>query len=139
MKHLTIMTTLILLILATGVSAAEKPLPNQQSVIPPEVPVQQLYSSTTFLRLDPMLDEITTILKTMRIREDALLVELQNSTDERQTDRIIHRIKTLDTDRELALLKVQARYARLDGRFDLEREIKARILKILDNELAILF
>ena len=78
------------------------------------------------------------ILKEMREREDELLDALLAATDEKQTDRLIQRLERLDTDRELALLKVQARYARLDRRFDLEKEIKGKILKILNTELTLL-
>jgi len=139
MKHLTILATLILLILAAGVFAAEKPLHNQQASVLPVEPMRLPYPSMTFLKLEPMMEELEIILKEMRVREDKLLKELVAATDEEQADRIIHSIMRLDTDRELALLKVQARFARLSGRFQLEREIKGEILKILNADLALLY
>ncbi len=138
MKHLTTLMILTLLFLAAGVLAAEKPLPNNLPTISQEVPRYPVPVSMTFLRLDPMLEEMEIILKEMREREDELLDALLAATDEKQTDRLIQRLERLDTDRELALLKVQARYARLDRRFDLEKEIKSKILKILNTELTVL-
>ncbi len=138
MKHLTTLMILTLLFLAAGVLAAEKPLPNNLPTISQEVPRYPVPVSMTFLRLDPMLEEMEIILKEMREREDELLDALLAATDEKQTDRLIQRLERLDTDRELALLKVQARYARLDRRFDLEKEIKGKILKILNTELTLL-
>ncbi len=138
MKHLTTLMILTLLFLAAGVLAAEKPLPNNLPTISQEVPRYPVPVSMTFLRLDPMLEEMEIILKEMREREDELLDALLAATDEKQTDRLIQRLERLDTDRELALLKVQARYARLDRRFDLEKEIKGKILKILNTELTVL-
>lgn len=138
MKHLTTLMILILLILAAGVQAAEKPLPNQLPTLEREVPVHPTPASMTFLRLDPLLEEMEIILKDMRTREDELLNALLTATDEKQCDRIIQRLERLDTDRELALLKVQARYARMDHRFELEKEIKGEILKILNTELTLL-
>ncbi len=138
MRNLTIIATLILLILAAGVFAAEKPLSNSQTDIPQRMILPPTHTHITVLRLDPMHMEIATIIKDMRVREDKLLNDLLTATDEEQSNRIIRRIERLDTDRELALLKVQARYARLDQRYDLEREIKGKILKILQNDLALL-
>ncbi len=138
MKHLTTLMILTLLFLAAGVLAAEKPLPNNLPTISQEVPRYPVPVSMTFLRLEPMLEEMEIILKEMREREDELLDALLAATDEKQTDRLIQRLERLDTDRELALLKVQARYARLDRRFDLEKEIKSKILKILNTELTVL-
>jgi len=137
MKHLTTITTLILLILAAGVLAAERP-PN---TTPPTVPEQAaipLQTNPTFLKLDPLLVELSHVLKTMQAREDKLLTLLLEATSDQQVATVIRRIERLDTDRELALLKVQARFARLDGRFDLEREIKEKILKILNKELFVI-
>ncbi len=138
MRNLTVIATLILLILAAGVLAAEKPLSNSQTEIPQRMTLPPTHAHITVLRLDPMHMEIATIIKNMRVREDKLLNDLLTATDEEQSNRIIRRIERLDTDRELALLKVQARYARLDQRYDLEREIKGKILKILQNDLALL-
>ena len=138
MRNLTLVATLILLILAAGVFAAEKPLSNHQTDIPQMMTLPPTHALITVLKLDPMHMEIATIIRDMRVREDKLLNELLTATDEEQSNRIIRRIERLDTDRELALLKVQARYARLDQRYDLEREIKGKILKILQNDLALL-
>lgn len=72
MKHLTTLMILTLLFLAAGVLAAEKPLPNNLPTISQEVPRCPVPVSMTFLRLDPMLEEMEIILKEMREREDEL-------------------------------------------------------------------
>ena len=134
MKHLTILATVALLILAAGLNAAERP-PSPTPTVPRQEPLPQNLSSSVFMKVDPLLVELAGVLKTMHAREDELLAELANATDEKQTAIIIRRIEKLDTDRELALLKVQARFARLDGRFDLEKKIKEKMRKVLNVEL----
>jgi hypothetical protein len=37
-------------------------------------------------------------------------------------------------DRKLGILKIQARYARLEGRWNLEYKLRTRIMEILANE-----
>lgn len=142
MKHLTIYATLIfqslLLILAAGVPAADNSLPNNPTPIIQEVPVRLMPTSMTFLKLDPMLEEMEIVFRVMREKEDKLLKQLQTATSDKQSERIILRIERLDVDRELALLKIQARYARLADRFELEKRIKEKISKILVSELALL-
>jgi len=138
MKFHIILTVLLLLIFTTGVAIAEKPPVTNQT--PPQQHVQMPMPCPGFkvLKCSPMLVEVHKILKKMQKREDALLTELLTASDEKQSDRIILRLVRLETDRNLALLKIQAKYARLEGMFDLERKIKSRIVGILSAELAML-
>ena len=38
-------------------------------------------------------------------------------------------------DREVEILKIQARYARLEGRWDLEYQLRLRIMEVLDHQV----
>lgn len=85
-----------------------------------------------------MAGEIEIIKKTMLAREDSLLTALTEAQTESQSNRIIQQITQLDVERELSILKVQMRFARLDGRLDLEREIRGLIASLVNTELAVL-
>lgn len=89
----------------------------------------------TALKLSPMYAEIQQVLDQASETEQLLLKELASATEDEQAQRIIRRIERLEADRTLAILKIQARYARLDGRWDLEYQLRARILEVLENEV----
>lgn len=92
-------------------------------------------SGVTALKLSPMYVEIQQVLDQASETEQLLLKELAAATEDEQASRIIRRIERLEVDRTLAILKIQARYARLDGRWDLEYQLRARILEVLENEV----
>jgi len=56
-----------------------------------------------------------------------------NQKDE-EVQWIIHRIEGLEVDRKLGILKIQARYGRLEGCWNLEYKLRTRIMEILANE-----
>ena len=68
--------------------------------------------------------------------ERRLLAELQFSTEEEDFSRIVCRLERLAVERELGVLKVQAKYARNAGMLDLEMKIRARILDVMEEEYA---
>ena len=88
----------------------------------------------TTLKLSPMYLEIKEVLDQAGETEQLLLIELAAATEDREVERIIHRIERLEVDSTLIVLKIQARYARMEGRWDLERNIRARIVKILEDQ-----
>lgn len=88
----------------------------------------------TTLKLSPMYLEIKKVLDQAGETEQLLLIELAAATEDREVERIIHRIERLEVDSTLIVLKIQARYARMEGRWDLERSIRARIVKILEDQ-----
>lgn len=92
-------------------------------------------SGLTALKLSPMYVEIQEVLDQASVTEQLLLQELAAATEDEQAMRIINRIERLEADRTLAILKIQARYARLEGRWDLEYQIRARILEVLEQEV----
>jgi len=89
----------------------------------------------TVLQLSPMYVEIQQVLDQAGQTEQLLLKELVTATEDEDVERIVHRIKRLEVDRTLAILKIQARYARLEGRWDLNYRLRARIRAILENEI----
>ena len=60
--------------------------------------------------------------------------ELAAATEDEEVQRIISRIERLEMDRTLAILKIQAHYARLEGDWNREYRLRTRILEILENE-----
>ncbi len=88
----------------------------------------------TTLQLSPMYLEIQQVLDQAGETEQLLLAELAASTEDKEVERIIHRIERLEVDRTLIILKIQIRYARMDGRWDLERSLRARIIEILEDQ-----
>lgn len=88
----------------------------------------------TVLRLSPMYVEIQQVLDQAGETEQLLLKELAVVTEDEDAKRIIRRIESLEVSRTLAILKIQARYARLEGRWDEEYRLRARIVAVLENE-----
>ena len=91
-------------------------------------------SGITALQLSPMYLEIQQVLDQANQTEQLLLKELATATEDEDVKRIIHRIERLEVDRTLVILKIQARYARLEGRWDVEYRLRDRIMEILENE-----
>ena len=88
----------------------------------------------TVLRLSPMYVEIQQVLDQAGETEQLLLKELAVASEDEDIKRIIHRIESLEVSRTLAILKIQARYARQEGRWDLEFRLRTRIMEVLENE-----
>ena len=66
--------------------------------------------------------------------EQLLLARLQDTSDEEEFSRIVHRLERLEVERELKVLRIQARYAHGAGMLDLEMKIRSRILHILETD-----
>jgi len=88
----------------------------------------------TTLTASPMFLEIKQVLADFERREDLLLKELAAATEDRDAERAILRIERLDVDRALAVLKIQAHYARLQENWNLEYKLRVRIMEILERE-----
>jgi hypothetical protein len=89
----------------------------------------------TALQLSPMYVEIQEVLDQAGKTEQLLFMELAAATEEEDVQRIIHRIERLEMDKTVAILKIQARYARLEGRWNLDYRLRTRIMEILENEV----
>lgn len=131
---ITIALISVLVLAVSTVGAAD--LPQQSSNAASFQDKSSLMGSpgVTTLQLSPMYLEIQQVLDQAGETEQLLLVELAASTEDKEVERIINRIERLEVDRTLIILKIQARYARMEGRWDLERNFRARIMEILENQ-----
>ena len=138
MKTLTTIITVFLLITAFGALAADKPEAHEATSsfyirclsMPP--------GGIVTLKMDSVLKEIAGINKAMMSREEVLLQSLKVAQTELESDQIIQQIMDLDMERDLAILKVQLRFAQLHDCFALESEIIAMIASMGNSELAVL-
>jgi hypothetical protein len=89
----------------------------------------------TALQVSPMYVEIRQVLDQAEKSEQILLQELAAATEDAQVQRIIQRIGRLERDRSLAILKIQARYARLEGDWNREYRLRTRIMEITESEV----
>jgi hypothetical protein len=133
-----LLTLALATVLALAASSAGAAHPSQQSGNsasfqdnPPPVAGPNL----TALKLSPMYLEIQQVLDQAGQTEQLLLKELAAATEDEDAKRIIRRIERLDVDLSLAVLKIQVRYARLVGRWDLEYRLRCRIGEILDKQV----
>jgi hypothetical protein len=128
-------TVTVLALAASAVGAANLPNQSNQATNFQENSRLMGSSGVTALTLSPMYVEIQEVLDQASETEQLLLKELAAATEDEQAKRIIHRIERLEADRTLAILKIQARYARLEGRWDLEYQLRARIMEVLEQEV----
>ncbi len=132
-RHIALIILAVLILIAGTAQAKDPSLKQNPTTVrqgPQALPAQGM----TTLQQHPMIVEMQTILRETREKEDALIEALKKATTEAEMEVILIRLERLDTDRELALLKVQARYAHKLGRFELEREIKSKIVDLLVDD-----
>ena len=132
--HTIAITTALLLVVAAA-GAANLPQQSSNSAAFQDPARITRSPGVTVLKLSPMYVEIQEVLDQASATEQLLLKELAAATEDEQAMRIIRRIERLEADRTLAILKIQARYARLEGRWDLEYQLRARIMEILEKEV----
>ena len=88
----------------------------------------------TTLQLSTMYVEIQAVLDQADKKEQLLLKELAAATEDEEVERIINRIDRLEMDSTLTILKIQVRYARSEGSWDIVYRLRSRITEILENE-----
>jgi len=133
-----LITLTLTIILALAIATADAAHPTQQTGDTASFESHSKIAGSpgvTVLQLSPMYVEIQQVLDLAGETEQLLLRELAASTEDQDVQRIIRRIKRLEMDREVAILKIQARYARMEGRWDLDFRFRTRIAEILDNEV----
>lgn len=131
---ITSIMTLILVLAFSTAGAGD--LPQQPSSSPSFQDNSRFMSGPgiTTLKLSPMYLEIKEVLDKAGETEQLLLKELAAATEDREVERIIHRIERLEVDSKLIILNIQIRYARMEGRWDLERNLRARIVKLMEDQ-----
>ena len=126
----TALTLLVLLLPLTLCFAADVPTRDVASM---PIPNEQIFSpGRALLQLSPMYVEIRDALADSDTRENQLLVDLAAAEDEATAEAIVAQLEILPIDRALCVLRIQARYARLENRVDLERKIRLRMLALVD-------
>ena len=136
MRILITLTLTISLVLV--ISMAHAAHPGQQSGNPASLEPNSHTTGSpgvTTLQLSLMYVEIQQVLDQAGETERLLLRELEASTEDQDVQRSIRRITRLEMDREVEILKIQARYARLEGRWNLDYWLRSRIMEILENEI----
>jgi len=131
---ITLAFATVLVLAASAIGAAD--LPQQSGNVTSLQENHRVLGSPgiTTLQLSSMYMEIQLVLDQAGKAEQLLLTEMAAATEDEDVERIIHRIERLEMDRTLAVLKIQARYARLTGRWDVEYRLRTRIMEILENE-----
>jgi len=133
-----LITLTLTIILALAISMAHAAHLPQQSGTTTSLETNSYTAGSpgvTTLQLSPMYVEIQQVLDLSGQTEQLLLKELAGATEDREVERIVRRIQRLELDREVEILKIQARYARMEGRWNLDFQLRTRIMEILDNEI----
>ncbi|MBK8166867.1 MAG: hypothetical protein IPK64_13070 [bacterium] len=115
---------------ATFASAADTP---PHAVQRPVMPPDHVEHRGALLQLSPIYVEIRDTLAVLDAREKQLLAELAVATDDATAEAIVREFESLPLERVLCVLRIQARYARKEGRPDLERQLRQRIVELRDG------
>jgi len=137
MRTLSILMVVTVLILAVGTATAENFRQENDKVATYETQNQLLGScGHATLKLSPMFLEIHQINETSLATEQELLTQLAACQDEHEVERLVARLERLDTDRQLSVLKIRVKYARLAGQYDLAFRLRQDILRLMQQETA---
>ena len=118
------------LIITTGTVLAEEPVSYGTTPFDLDPAALPQFPEITTLKVSPMYLEIRMVLEQSARLEKHLLEELAAATDELRCQFIISSIEQLDLERDLDILKIQAKYAHKAGRWELETRIRSRILDL---------
>ncbi|MBU8871838.1 MAG: hypothetical protein KOO60_13310 [Gemmatimonadales bacterium] len=130
---ITLAAGIILLMASTATLAADRITSQRDQVRDIQHSIFMDQSHATLAR-SPYYSEIQKVNDQTEHAELALLAELRTATDEERVIQIINCLERLEVERELDVLRIQARYARGAGMLDLEMKIRARILHIMEEE-----
>jgi len=139
MRTLLTLTVGGILILSVGSALAEskRPESGQMTVYQPQVPDLASRGHAT-LKLSQMYLDIHRINLDATTQERELLAELALAQDEDLVNRLVYRLERLDVNRQIDVLKVRVRYARLSGRYDEVFALRREILDLVKADIAAL-
>ncbi len=137
MRTLITLMVVGILILAAGLAQAEnfREGYDTKAVYEPRDPLLEARGLVT-LQLSPMYMEIYEVNKASTETEHDLLVRVAACQDEEEVMQLVYRLERLDTDRQIAVLKIRVRYARLEGRHDQAFRLRSEMLELLQRETA---
>lgn len=122
-----VLSLIALIACATFAFAADVP---PAAVQGPVMPPDHVGRGSALLQLSPMYVEIRDTLAVTDAREKQLLAELAVATDDATAEALVRELESLPLERVLSILRIQARYARQEGRPDLERRLRQRMLEL---------
>lgn len=122
-----VLSLITLLACATFAIAADVP---PVAAPGPVMPPDQVGRGSALLQLSPMYVEIRDTLAVTDAREKQLLAELAVVADDATAEAIVRELESMPLERVLSILRIQARYARQEGRLDLERRLRQRMLEL---------
>ncbi len=139
MRTLLTLTVVGILILSVGSALAEnkRPESGQMTVYQPQVPSLASHGRAT-LKISQMYLDIHRINLDATARERDLLAELALAQDDDLVNRLVYRLERLDTNRQIDVLKIRVRYARLAGRYDEAFTLRREILDLMKADIAAL-
>lgn len=137
MRTLTTLTAITILILAAGLATAETVRQDydQQAVYSPRTHIPELQGLTT-LTVSPQYLEIYRINEASVALEGQLLTQLAAAQDDDVVQQLVYRLERIQTDRDLNILKVRVRYARLEGRYDLAFQLRQEMLELIQKDIS---
>jgi len=136
MRTLFTLTAIAILILAAGTATAERYREdsNSQAMYTPENYVPDTHGITV-LKISPQYLEIHQVNEAALEMEGKLLALLASAQEDDVVQQLVYRLERLNTDREIDILKIRIRYARLGGQFDLAMELRHEMLELIRQDL----
>ncbi len=135
MRTLQTLTVVGILIFAAGSATAEgfRQDSDQMAMYQTRDPLGPGHGPTT-LKLSPMFLEIYRINNAAIATEQELLSRLALTQDEKEVESFVYRLERLDIERQLSVLKVRVKYAKLEGRYDLAFRLREGIVQLLERD-----
>jgi len=127
-----LMVTMLLLVAGSVAAESRGRLDGRQTMYEPRNPLLDARGHTT-LTLSPLILEIHRLNAESTAAQRDLLVELAATQDEERVLRLVSRLERLETDRQVAILKVRIRHARQVGLYDLAFELRHQMVLLLQR------
>lgn len=128
---------LIIAVVVTGLAAtafAKGPIAQQRAEAPRLESLDAGTRAHALLTGSPYLRDLEEINRISAEREQELYAALREAEDLEEVHRLVRRLRRLESETDMEILKVQAHYARVAGMLDLEKEIRARILERMESD-----
>lgn len=122
------------LILAQGLALAEEFTPNSDpNVVRYVEPDLTVSRHLTVLTVSPLYLEIKGAIERSHVQVQSLLKQLAVTTDPIVADELVARIERTEFDQQVCILKIQLKYARQAGLYELARDLQERIGALLEQ------
>ncbi len=138
MRTLFTLTATVILIFAVGSATAETFREDQDQAVmyTPGTYIPDVHGITV-LKIPPQYLEIHQVNEAAIEMESKLLARVASAQDDEVVAQLVRRLERLNTDREIDVLKIRIRYARLSGRFDLAIELRQEMLELIQKDISL--